>query len=360
MNRTPIEWCRTYAEDGSFTEGWSVNPVRFIPHGSDRAVTMCQKVSPGCKNCYAESITRRFWPKHGLVRVDELGQKWPHEEFPGYTALGISGQVGLFFLDENKLLAVLRHRAPGKVFWGDMTDLFGEWVSDEWLDKMMVVCALTPHLTHIFLTKRAGRMREYFTKLRPNNMSNPHCGETAWYVWRQVTQLQGSVRRETHCPMGWEIDTNEDHRPIKGWPLLNLVLMVSVENQEQADTRIPELIQTPAAVRGISAEPLLGPLDLLKMLHLLDWVIVGGESGAGMGIRMMQAVWAQSLRDQCIETDTAFFFKQWGAFLPDRQNTAMKQDPAPPSFGGIRFGKKAAGNLLDGKQWHQFPEVSNA
>ena len=93
MNRTSIEWCRTYAADGSFEEGYSVNPIRFKPHGSERTTTMCQKVSPGCAHCYAEGITRRFWPKNAAP-------------FPGYTALGVSAMMGEFVLDEKTLLSV--------------------------------------------------------------------------------------------------------------------------------------------------------------------------------------------------------------------------------------------------------------
>src|SRR5579859_3254111 len=152
MNKTSIEWCRTYQADGSFVEGHSVNPIRFRPHGSERTTTMCQKVSPGCAHCYAEGIARRFWPKDAT------------SPFPGYTAQGLT--TGKFVLDEKMLDAVLRRQQPTRLFWGDMTDLFQESVPDNFLDRCFAVAALTPHITHIFLTKRAERMRKYLSQDR--------------------------------------------------------------------------------------------------------------------------------------------------------------------------------------------------
>jgi protein gp37 len=334
MNNTSIEWCRTYAADGSFEEGFSVNPVRFRPFGSQRLVTMCQKVSPGCKNCYAETITRRFWPKDA------------DRSFPGYTAAGVAS--GEFVLDEKTLLSVLKRRKPARVFWGDMTDLFQDCVTNEMLDRCFAVCALTPHLTHMFLTKRPERMLEYFShKVREG------------LIGFQISQMHLA---RTGIPVSeWS-----------GLPMPNVILMTSAENQEQADVRIPLLLRMPAAVRGVSLEPLLGLIDLTQiprpfefhqspygwmswLSRQLHWVIVGGESGTGQGIRMMEVGWAQALRDQCASSGIAFFFKQWGAFLPDRQNPLMKG--IAPATGGIKMGKHDAGRLLDGREHNAMPEV---
>jgi len=120
-------------------------------------------------------------------------------------------------------------------------------------------------------------------------------------------------------------------------PLPNLWLGVSAENQEYADRRLPLLLQTPAAVRFVSYEPALGPVDLSQYLPALDWVICGGESGPGA--RPMQPDWVRSVRDQCQAAGTAFFMKQWG-----EHNDKL-----------VRVGKKAAGRELDGREWNQFP-----
>lgn len=386
MNRTSIEWCRTYAADGSFTEGYSVNPVRFRPHGSDRLTTMCQKVSPGCKNCYAEGITRRWWPKQDLVRIDALGYNWPNPEFPGYTALGVSDKFGEFVLDESMLLAVLKHKKPGKVFWGDMTDLFGDWVKDEWLDKMFAVMALTPHLTHLVLTKRAERMRTYWTAVgRKDALQNWITEFCLNLSERESKRIVGAM------PNGWG-----------GVPLRNVWLGVSAENQEYAEKRIPLLIQTPAACRFVSYEPALEAVDFDRFFiepdlrcrtgfqqgfgmeagycgtcagHIsdpvhhspagaIDWIIVGGESGPSA--RPFNVEWARQTVKQCRDAGTAVFVKQMGA-KPHDGNTC-KYDPTPDHHGLPHGHTFPYLNLNDAKggdinEWpeelrvRQFPEV---
>jgi protein gp37 len=165
-------------------------------------------------------------------------------------------------------------------------------------------------------------------------------------------------------------------------PLPNVWLGVSVEDQKTADERIPLLLQTPAAVRWISAEPLLGPVDLRTIQHdrmveidaltgdhgvyrplagrsdrHLDWVVVGGESGSGA--RPMEEAWARSLRDQCVAAGVAFHFKQWGAHLPAGCDGAeyKGQQILNASNAPVRIGKHAAGRLLDGRTWDEYPEV---
>ena len=149
-------------------------------------------------------------------------------------------------------------------------------------------------------------------------------------------------------------------------PLPNVWLGVSVENQAAADERIPLLLRTPAAVRFISAEPLLGLIGLAYRFPHADgmrddrfWVICGGESGSGA--RPMNPDWARSLRDQCAAAGVPFFFKQWGEFAPGpHSNNPSKEIPIHCSTGGLMHhaGKKAAGALLDGREWKQFPEVA--
>lgn len=381
MNRTPIEWCRTYGPDGSFEEGFSVNPVRFRPLGTQRLVTMCQKVSPGCKHCYAEGITRRFWPKDALM------------PFPGYTATGVT--EGSFVLDEKTLLSVLKRKQPAKVFWGDMTDLFQDGVTDDMLDRCFAICALTPHLTHMFLTKRPQRMREYLA----SDIAEP----------RIIT-----VTDQIGKTMGWD----EWILPCE-WPLPNVWLGTSVESNEYR-RRIVDLVCTPAVKHFISAEPLVGELDLhvpylqiaagldrypfpmladadrTMLVDLLDWVIVGGESGSANDISPMHPDWARLLQGQCVAAGKAFFFKQHGNYGPGsvlmttgeqvyRQFESKQQwinkgdtwvnggiclDAAGKRLGrGADFdtcvypvtvlhpvSKKEVGRKLDGREWNEFPE----
>jgi protein gp37 len=137
------------------------------------------------------------------------------------------------------------------------------------------------------------------------------------------------------------------------WPLPNVWLGVSVENQAAADERIPLLLKTPSAVRFISAEPVLGLIDVTNVRPMegdighagwVAWVICGGESGPGA--RPMHPDWARSLRDQCVAASVPFFFKQWGEYAPV---------DGSPLYGMAKVGKKAAGTLLDGREWKQFP-----
>lgn len=129
------------------------------------------------------------------------------------------------------------------------------------------------------------------------------------------------------------------------WPA-NAWAMTSVENQEVAEKRIPELVNVPAVVRGLSVEPLLGPVDLSPWISEVQWVIVGGESGPNA--RPMHPDWVRQIRDQCKGTGVAFFFKQWGEWAPSDTST-------PDQHMMTRMGKKSAGRLLDGQLWEQLP-----
>ncbi len=130
------------------------------------------------------------------------------------------------------------------------------------------------------------------------------------------------------------------------WPD-NVWAMTSVENQEQAEKRIPVILNVPAVVRGLSVEPLIGPVDLEPWLGHIDWVIVGGESG--YKARMINSAWVRHVRDQCAAANVAFFFKQWGEWMPtkDESNIEIMK----------RVGKKSAGRLLDGCTWDELPIV---
>lgn len=318
----------------------------------------CSIVSPGCTNCYAMRTagarTKHTAKYEGLTKPSKAGPIW-------------TGEVRLW---EKTLTEPLRWREPRMVFVNSMGDLFHEDVLDEWIDKVFAVMALAPQHTFQVLTKRAKRMRDYVSTLaeHPGDRSALFAG--AGLISRQV--------RRPALAAG----------PVPDWPLPNVWLGVSAERQKEADERIPELLATPAAVRFVSAEPLLGPVDLGAAWHGesalgsecwgdcawcqnghpplhncmrgqgdpekgrsgLDWVIVGGESGAGA--RPMHPDWARSLREQCQAAGVPFFFKQWGEFAPLSTFSLAEDDGEV-----YRCGKRAAGRLLDGREWNEMPEA---
>jgi protein gp37 len=159
------------------------------------------------------------------------------------------------------------------------------------------------------------------------------------------------------------------------WPPRNVWLGVSAERQQEANERIPDLLATPATVRFVSAEPLLGPIDFSQWLAVekislqgrphwtertgsvsdLHWMIVGGESGPGA--RPMQPAWARSIRDQCRAADVAFFFKQWGSHAPASVIEPLDHLPEDADV-MLPTAKGKAGRHLDGRIWHEMPAVS--
>lgn len=266
-------------------------------------VTGCDKVSPGCDHCYAESIAHRFagtpaYPDGFAVtlRPERLGQP-------------------------------LRWKKPRKVFVNSMSDLFHKDIPDEYIARVFAVMALAPQHTFQILTKRHARMRALLSS-------------------DEFLNLFGEALYTCEHPTG-----EETAEPISQWPLPNVWLGVSVENQQWADIRIPALLDTPAAVRFLSCEPLLGPVDLVPPLKTwaddrsvqinqhLHWVIVGGESGPGA--RPMHPDWARSIRDQCVFAGVPFLFKQWGSY--DQL--------------GRHVSKKLAGRDLDGRTWDEYPKA---
>lgn len=307
MGNTTIEWVATRNADGTVTPGFSFNPWWG-----------CMKVSEGCKHCYAESFARRYgkaeWgPTAQRVRTSDANWRKP--------------------LAWNRKAEQEGQRY--KVFCASLADVYEdnpqliEWRFDLWdlIDQ-------TPHLDWLLLTKR------------PEN-----------------------IRGKT--PLGWFRNGS--------WPA-NLWIGTSVENQEQADKRIPELVSIPAEVRFLSCEPLLGPVDLTPWLGeqewhqvapgvrsrqgpLVDWVICGGESGPQA--RPMHEDWARALRDQCQAAGVAYFFKQWGQYIPvgqtdkDWYNGGIHMLAADKQTPGhfIRLASKhAAGRMLDSREWNEMPE----
>lgn len=300
--------------------------------------TGCTKVSDGCTNCYAETIAERF---RG------------HAAFPKGFDVTIRA---------DKVNDPLTWRKPTRVFVNSMSDLFHDEISREWITEIFGVMAAAPQHTFQLLTKRHARMRSLLSDSAFAHM----------------------VR---HRAEGKGLPTGEFT-----WPLPNLWLGVSVENQQWADIRIPALLQTPAAVRFLSCEPLLGLVQfpLVEAVdgcncggygppyyvhepscgfepgpaYGLDWVIVGGESGRKA--RPMHPEWATSLRDQCASADIPFFFKQWGEYAPTgylviggtSKGVLLVGDPVDDLGHRVelaRVGKKKAGRELDGREHNAFP-----
>lgn len=315
-------------------------------------VTGCSHVSPGCEFCYAEKLSHRF---------RRTTKPWGAQ----YAAENV-------VLHPGRLEMPLRWKKPRRVFVNSMSDLFHEQVPDEFIAEVFDVMARCgpcfrsePHTFQI-LTKRPERMREW------------------------VTRISDTPHGQPKLPGGYGVFA------VETWPLPNVWLGVSAEDQERADERIPILLQTPAAVRFVSCEPLLGPIDLRRFLAVscsacgasatevkwarlesgwanghvvggsppdvcgpmvrddaqagLSWVIVGGESGGPPERRLVSrenpddgdpATWepkpgalryVHSLRDQCQAAGVPFYFKQWGG---------------PTHASG--------GRLLDGREWNEFP-----
>ncbi len=345
-------------------------------------VSGCTKVSAGCDHCYAETFAERFRGTPGH-----------------YFERGFDVQ-----LRPDKLDWPLRKRKPQRIFVNSMSDLFHDHVPDEYIAKVWAHMALAPRHTFQLLTKRHGRMRSLIGSER--FASQVYMAINEALAWKDkplrvsddtiVSALDGFGRGHfTVLPNVWG--------------------GVTAENQQWAETRGRALVETPFAVRFLSLEPLLGPIDLFGTVESpgpvivrtgvqtrphtdhgpaeydydgqigIDWVIVGGESGPGA--RPMHPDWARSLRDQCTTAGVPFLFKQWGEWAIDfRRGTHLLQTTGqlitresgtttnPYGHGsGVqdlvdrghpgwvrtrRAGKKAAGRELDGRTWDQYPEVS--
>lgn len=381
-DRTPIEWT-----DATW------NPI-----------TGCTLVSEGCRNCYAAQLAATRLKRHasraGLARLN---------------ADGIAKFTGEVRFNEKWLDQPLRWKKPRMIFVCAHGDLFHESVPDEWIDRVFAVMALAPQ--HIFqvLTKRLERMRTYCSD--PEAIGRIYdlvCDMTLEHGLRVA--LIADPAHEPFAPPGPRVHLGK-------WPLFNVWAGTSVEDQPTADARIPHLLATPAAIRWISAEPLLGPIDLNVAWHGenaldsecwgectwcaaghpplhncqhgngdwtrdrsgLDWVVAGGESGSGA--RPMHPAWVRSLRDHCIAAGVPFLFKQWGEWAPQVgavDGFSISDDPEISRFdhrdweGGhwgdpyrpmwcddrdddtvSRIGKRQSGRLLDGVEHNGFPKVRN-
>lgn len=333
MAKTNIEWA---------DESW--NPL-----------VGCSYQSPGCTNCYAvdQAWIRSHHPDPRIAA-----------KFAGTvakTAKGARHWTGQINFDEAALLAPLRWKKPRRIFVNSMADLFHAGVTDEQIDRVFAIIALCPQHQFLILTKRADRMRSWVSACEWKGRCYTNTIETAL---GESDGLFSEAQRDRMAEAFAPIHQN-------GGPLPNVWLGVSVENQQAADERIPHLLATPAAVRWISAEPLLGPVNIRHALigqSALDWVVTGGESGKDA--RPMHPDWARSLRDQCADAGVPFFFKQHGdwialsgpdGFWPhDEQGACRLMNDGQRHPGGLsmqRVGKKRAGCLLDGQIHDAMPQV---
>ncbi len=350
MPKTKIEW----------TE-YSWNPV-----------TGCTPISEGCRNCYAARMAKRLAGRCGYPK-DEPFKVTLHPE---------------------RLEEPFSWRKPRRVFVCSMGDLFHPDVPEKFIYDIWDVMVKNRQHTFLILSKRPDRMKSFIERVMANRMD---------YAYMLGNTPEGKEVRK------WA------QRPIQ-----NIWLGVTAENQEQADKRIPVLLQIPAAVRFVSVEPMLGPVNLTR-INLgvqktrgygsrqiiwdalsgwekqyetnrslrsmfqqtpkcmsndiggrLNWVICGGETGPGA--RPMHPDWVRDLRDQCVRTGVPFLFKSWGEFAPSPDTEMGSEywvtpdgnfgrwdysDPSMPvSTCMDKVGKKAAGYLIDGQEWRQFPEVS--
>lgn len=360
----------------------------------------CSIVSPGCTNCYAMGMAERFKDVY-------RGRKWAGAAAEAMTRR-VNGKAvwtgQLTLAPDHILTEPLRRRKPTTYFVNSMGDLFHEDTPEAWIDLVIAIMALCPQHTFQILTKRGERMRK-------------HMSPTT-----SIPMLGRLPLERIHLAAAGDIDgENKLFEELKRygnlyslycsvpWPLPNVWLGVSAEDQKRADERVPDLLDTPAAVRFVSAEPLLSRidfedirypdgfrLDALSGLHFdcegavdgvygnpdpkLDWIIAGGESGPGA--RPMHPDWPRQIRDQCVAAGTAFFFKQWGNWFPlvdrdkddpdwrldysrrysdDRPDIAWLNVAGGRGFHGDRFhimgrGMKAtAGRFLDGVEHNAMP-----
>ena len=191
-----------------------------------------------------------------------------HPSRAGLTQDSKAGPVwtGEVRLSESQLVQPLRWKRPRRIFWNAHGDLFHENVPDEWIDRVFAVCALTPQHTHMILTKRPERMRQYVV------------GD--YSIWRDRVSMVINDWPADQIFCGNEFSADFDVLMADNRPLPNVWLGVSVEDQTRADERIPDLLATPAAVRFLSCEPLLGAVDIRP------WIPTCYECGATCGLRL--------------------------------------------------------------------------
>jgi protein gp37 len=292
MQKSPIQWT-------DFTS----NVIRArLKSGHDPAGGLgsgvghwCQKISAGCANCYASNMQRRFGTPDFDSRNADLVEP---------------------FLDLEEMAAIKRRKKPALIFLSNMTDLFGDWVPDDWLIAIWKLMAACPQHTFQVLTKRPERMAEMTRSWRDQrgaNLPNVWCG-------------------------------------------------VSVENQETANQRGFPFVKVEADIKFVSYEPALGPIDWTGW-ELVQWIISGGESGSNA--RPSHPDWHRATRDFCESYGLSYFFKQWGEYSPPADfpdDIYEAWDAAGHGAAGSgdhdmmwKVGSRRSGRTLDGLEWNERP-----
>ncbi|HEV7323559.1 MAG TPA: phage Gp37/Gp68 family protein [Bosea sp. (in: a-proteobacteria)] len=335
----------------------------------------CTIVSPGCTNCYAMGMADRFKDVY-------RGRKWA-----GMPAEAMTRRVNgkavwtghLTLAPDHILTEPLRRRKPTTYFVNSMGDLFHEDTPEEWIDLVIAIMALCPQHTFQILTKRGERMRKHMSP----TTSIPMLGRLP--LERVHIAAAGDIEGENGLFEALKRYGNLYSLYCSvPWPLPNVWLGISAEDQRHADERVHELLATPAAVRFVSNEPALGPVDYTRLQlaygrwlnaltgelwtpgHAgensfttrgpkLDWIIVGGESGRDA--RPMHPDWPRRIRDACVSSGTAFFFKQWGDYLPAGQTMANGRPWNPGCGSSLRGTKAIVGRFLDGVEHNAMPEA---
>ena len=292
----------------------------------------CTKVSAGCKNCYAEARDKRW---HGGTAV-HWGKGAPRRR----TSEG-NWKLPLKWNREAEASGV-----RPRVFCASLADWLDDEVPIEWLSDLLELIWMTPFLDWLLLTKR------------PENFDV------------RMMQVVDLAEKMGVCDFAYAwLGQKEDRvlRAVAPEPPENVWIGTTVEDQEQAEKRVPKLLGIPAKVRFLSCEPLLGHVDLVNLdgFNILfdagiDWVICGGESGHEA--RPMHVEWARELREQCKAVDVPFLFKQWGEWC-DIAQLGYEEMKIPHKVihqwddnrASVKVGKKKAGRLLDGREWNEFP-----
>ena len=320
----------------------------------------CDKCSAGCVRCYAIRTAWRL--QHNPNPTVAASYDGLVEQRPD-GSLNWTGKINLL---PERLQEPMGWKKPRRIFVNSQSDLFHDDVPEYFIDQVFAAMACCPQHTFQVLTKRAERMFEY--------LSDPDRLQKIYAQWSAVS----GTSAEAH-----------------GWPLPNVHIGISVEDQKAADARLPFLVNTPAVIRFLSCEPLLGFINLYGALKTcwripgkysdwreapysevtwhrqalvlqgwkpgVDWVIAGGESGPGA--RPMHPDWARCLRDQCVAVSIPFLFKQWGEWFPTfcdagcPQVTVKEGFTFPTGQHMWRVGKKAAGRRLDGREWNEMPAL---
>jgi protein gp37 len=311
----------------------------------------CTKVGPGCDHCYAEARQDK------RLHVVQWGAGQPRKRTKTW------GDPVKWNAAHEAFYAA--HGRRQRVFCASLADIWDNEAPIEWLVDFLDLCRLTPNLDKMLLTKRIGNVRKRLLEA------------AEW-----ITNNRRADYDRFRALAGWLVAWINGNPPADVW------LGATVVNQEEADRDISKLLATPARVRFLSMEPLLGPVSFrwapwvplvngreLDGLRGVDWVIVGGESGPGA--RPMHPDWARHLRDQCAAAGVPFLFKQVGSAVPvetdvdcDHGPTVYPLDESVELPGErhrvhtagngqlfVRVGKKAAGRLLDGVEHNGFPEA---